>query len=91
MMTPRFGGSTVSGTGNGLAYFAVLVAADVGLSLVGDTLTLPLVLHMRHIDQDKEQEIDSVHSEKEKAENQAQENLSLDKLQPSQPSAQPRD
>jgi hypothetical protein len=48
-------------------FAAAIVAADAGLSLVADTLTLPVVIRMRHIDQDKEDKIDPVGGVKEES------------------------
>lgn len=46
MMTPQ----NVGGKGGGDPAILMLVAGEVGLSLIGDTLTLPLVMRKKRID-----------------------------------------
>jgi uncharacterized protein YceK len=51
IQTPRTpGGGGVSIDNRGMAVLAALAFADTGLSLIADTLTLPLAIYMRHED-----------------------------------------
>jgi uncharacterized protein YceK len=54
--TPSSAGLPNIGVNKGGPFLLALVLADTGLSLVGDTLTLPVVLLMRRGDPDKESE-----------------------------------
>lgn len=57
IQTPRSGGTSGVNVGGqaGMILFAA-VAADTGLSLIADTLTLPLVFSMRYIEPVKKEE-----------------------------------
>ena len=51
IQTPRqTGGGGASLNNQGMVFLAALVCADAGLSLIADTLTLPLAVYMRHED-----------------------------------------
>jgi uncharacterized protein YceK len=64
---------------NGEAFFALIVAADAGLSLIADTLTLPLVIHMRHDGQEDKNENKPAECKKGQSAHSSEENASLGK------------
>lgn len=75
-MTPVFDGAGCSGE----VFFPLLVAADAGLSLIADTLTLPLVIHMRHVDQEEDKnENEPAECKKGQKTRSSEENASLGK------------
>ncbi len=79
IMTPAAGGTGTASGGNPAEL--VIIAAEVGLSLVGDTLTLPLVIRKRQQD-GKGDAINTSACEKSGAPIPSQETVSLGKPQP---------
>jgi uncharacterized protein YceK len=75
-MTPVFDGAGCSGE----VFFPLIVAADAGLSLIADTLTLPLVIRMRHEDQEKEDATNSAGCKGGQTTRPSEENASPGKL-----------
>ena len=66
MMTPPASGNNqASGSGGSAAGILVILTAEMGLSLVADTLTLPLVVRKRHKEQAGESEANPAGAEKE--------------------------
>jgi uncharacterized protein YceK len=51
IQTPPADNSATQASGQGGAILVGIIAAEVGLSLIGDTLTLPIVVRMRRNDQ----------------------------------------
>jgi uncharacterized protein YceK len=108
IMTPQ----ALGGGGTGDLAVLMLVAGEVGLSLVGDTLTLPVVIHKKrmddgYVDQNTSAPGETARphvlrpfrrrshrlagSEKGETATPLLEDVSLDKPQPLEPPAQPRD
>lgn len=108
IMTPQAG----EGGGGGSPGVLMLIAGEVGLSLIGDTLTLPVVIRKKRIDDGYFDQHTSAPgetarphvlrrchrracrlagSEKGETASPRLEDVSLDKPQPLEPPAQPRD
>jgi uncharacterized protein YceK len=62
---PDSGNNQASGSGGDATGILVILMAEVGLSLVADTLTLPLVVRKRHKEHASESEANPAGAEKE--------------------------
>jgi len=85
MTPPAAGGGATNGSGPGGAAPLLIVAADAALSLVADTLTLPVLLRKRRMDQDREAEISLTDREKETTASRTPPDVSLGKPLPLTP------
>jgi hypothetical protein len=52
LQAPRSGSSRLSGSGKGAVVIVLLLPAELSLSFLGDTVTLPLAVWMRREDHD---------------------------------------
>lgn len=85
MTPPAAGGGATNGSGPGGAAPLFIVAADAALSLVADTLTLPMVIRKRRVDQGKEGEINLIGRKKETTASGTPTDVSLGKPLPLTP------